>query len=121
MPDHGGVGDTASRRFMRDTGGQGGATGGGDAVSGHIQRLLASEGSTVGGSTTNLGGLRGKTDMRGDIRRDIHGGGKRRQRKRLRPHCNIHHRRYDKGIGTEAGQRKAGIESVGGRRTVGPG
>ena len=52
------MGDTTSQRVMGDIGGRGGATGGGDAVSGHIHRPLSSEGSTVGGSTTNLGGLR---------------------------------------------------------------
>ena len=38
IPDHGEVGNTASRKIMGYTGGQGGAKDGGDEVAGHIHR-----------------------------------------------------------------------------------
>ena len=55
--DHREAGKTASRKVMGDNGGRGGSIGSGDAVSGNVHSPLAGNGSTVGGSMANIGGL----------------------------------------------------------------
>ena len=51
------AGETASERFMGDTGILGGDTDGGDTVDGHVHRPPAGNSSTSGVPTTTLGGL----------------------------------------------------------------
>ena len=47
--------------------------------------------------------------------------GRDKYQKHLGPHWKRHNRRDNKCIRTGAGKQKAGIKSVGGRRTSGPG
>ena len=95
---------------MGDTGDQGGAIDSGGEIGGHICRPSVCEGSTVGGPTTTLGGLCTlKWLWGGEVGRDVHCGGRGRQRKRLSPHWERHCGRYNEGNNTGTGQRNAVI------------
>ena len=56
---------------MGDTGGQGSATGDGDAVNSHIHMPQTGNGSTVGGPTTNAGGLHAGNMLGGGMQEEI--------------------------------------------------
>ena len=53
-PYHREAGKTAIRRVIGDTSSRGSDMGGGDAVSGHVNRPLAGDGSTICGPTTTM-------------------------------------------------------------------